>query len=186
MITGTGVHDRPESAFTIDWNECSRSTGIGVHDPPERAAWRRGARSVREGFRPGSAPVREKRVGLSRGPHRRLWAFNGPRWYRSVPLRGVAAGRVGAFATATRPAICQLGLDLSGWAGRWDRNGARGPSVRTPMPRTVRLHAVATSIRAHDVFGTSTQLSGRATHPITTMMPVRQCGHSRNDCPVSA
>jgi hypothetical protein len=38
MITGTGVHDRPESAFTIDWNECSRSTGIGVHDPPERAA----------------------------------------------------------------------------------------------------------------------------------------------------
>lgn len=38
MITGTGVHDRPESAFTIDWNECSRSTGIGVHDPPERAS----------------------------------------------------------------------------------------------------------------------------------------------------
>jgi hypothetical protein len=37
MITGTGVHDRPESAFTIDWNECSRSTGIGVHDPAERA-----------------------------------------------------------------------------------------------------------------------------------------------------
>jgi hypothetical protein len=27
MITGTGVHDRPESAFTIDWNECSRSAG---------------------------------------------------------------------------------------------------------------------------------------------------------------
>jgi hypothetical protein len=134
----------------------------------------------------GSAPVSEKRVGLSRGPHRRLWAFNGPRWYRSAPLRGVAAGRLGAFATATRPAICQLGLDLTDWAGRWDRNGARGPSVRTPMPRTVRLHAVATSIRAHDVFGTSTQLSGRATHPITTMMPVWQCGHSRNDCPVSA
>jgi len=39
MITGTGVHDRPESAFTIDWNECSRSTGIGVHDPPDRARW---------------------------------------------------------------------------------------------------------------------------------------------------
>jgi hypothetical protein len=41
MITGTGVHDRPESAFTIDWNECSRSTGIGVHDPLERAINRR-------------------------------------------------------------------------------------------------------------------------------------------------
>jgi hypothetical protein len=38
MITGSGGHDRPESAFTIDWNECSRSTGIGVHDPAERAA----------------------------------------------------------------------------------------------------------------------------------------------------
>jgi hypothetical protein len=37
MITGNGVHDPPESMFTIKWNECSRSTGIGVHDPPERA-----------------------------------------------------------------------------------------------------------------------------------------------------
>ena len=37
MITGTGVHDPPELVFTIDWNECSRSTGIRVHDPPERA-----------------------------------------------------------------------------------------------------------------------------------------------------
>jgi hypothetical protein len=37
MITGTGVHDRPESAFKINWNARSRSTGFGVHDPPERA-----------------------------------------------------------------------------------------------------------------------------------------------------
>ena len=37
MITGTGVHDRPELLFTINWIECSRSNGIGVHDPPERA-----------------------------------------------------------------------------------------------------------------------------------------------------
>jgi hypothetical protein len=37
MITGTGVHDRPESAFRINWNACSRSNGFGVHDPPERA-----------------------------------------------------------------------------------------------------------------------------------------------------
>jgi len=28
MITGTDVHDRPETAFTIDWNECSRSAGM--------------------------------------------------------------------------------------------------------------------------------------------------------------
>ena len=96
------------------------------------------------------------------------------------------AGRLGVFATATRPAICQLGLDLTGWAGRWHRDGAGGPSVGTPACRTVRLHAMATLLRAHDVFGTSTQISGRATHPITTMMPVRQCGHSRSDRPVSA
>ena len=37
MITGTGVHDRPESAFRINWIGCSRSNGIGVHDRPERA-----------------------------------------------------------------------------------------------------------------------------------------------------
>jgi hypothetical protein len=37
MITGTGVHDRPESLFTINWIECSRSNGTGVDDPPERA-----------------------------------------------------------------------------------------------------------------------------------------------------
>jgi hypothetical protein len=38
MITGFGVHDRPEYVFKIDWNRCSRSPGIRVHDPPERAA----------------------------------------------------------------------------------------------------------------------------------------------------
>jgi class 3 adenylate cyclase/predicted ATPase len=37
MITGIGVHDPPESVFTIDWNLCSRSNGIRVHDPPESA-----------------------------------------------------------------------------------------------------------------------------------------------------
>ena len=37
MITGVGVHDPPESVFTIDWNLCSRSNGIRVHDPPESA-----------------------------------------------------------------------------------------------------------------------------------------------------
>jgi hypothetical protein len=38
MITGIGVHDPPESVFTIDWNLCSRSNGIRVHDPPESAS----------------------------------------------------------------------------------------------------------------------------------------------------
>ena len=38
MITGTGVHDRPDSAFKINWTGCSRSNGIGVHDRPEHAS----------------------------------------------------------------------------------------------------------------------------------------------------
>src|SRR6185437_11194810 len=37
MITGTGVHDPPDSASTLNRNGCSRSTGFSVHDPPERA-----------------------------------------------------------------------------------------------------------------------------------------------------
>jgi len=41
MITGIGVHDPPESVFTIEWNLCSRSNGIRVHDPPESAQWDR-------------------------------------------------------------------------------------------------------------------------------------------------
>lgn len=37
MTTGIGVHDRPDSVFTINWIECSRSNGIGVHDRPDFA-----------------------------------------------------------------------------------------------------------------------------------------------------
>jgi hypothetical protein len=37
MITGTGVHDPPDSMFMIDWIGRSQSNGIGVHDPPEYA-----------------------------------------------------------------------------------------------------------------------------------------------------
>jgi hypothetical protein len=37
MITGTDVHDRPDSAFKINWTGCSRSNGIGVHVRPEHA-----------------------------------------------------------------------------------------------------------------------------------------------------
>ena len=38
----------------------------------------------------------------------------------------------------------------------------------------------------HDVSGTGWQTPDRAMQSITTMMPVWQCGHSRNDRPVSA
>jgi hypothetical protein len=50
MITGIGVHDAPESVFTIDWNLCSRSTGIRVHDPPESAVEDRARRTKKARF----------------------------------------------------------------------------------------------------------------------------------------
>jgi hypothetical protein len=38
-----------------------------------------------------SAPVSEKRVGLSRGPAPRLWAFNGPGWLKARAIDGLAS-----------------------------------------------------------------------------------------------
>jgi len=46
VITKTGVHDRPDSAFRISRNARSRSTGFGVHDPPERAVKAASARET--------------------------------------------------------------------------------------------------------------------------------------------
>jgi hypothetical protein len=54
MITGTGVHDRPDSAFKINWTGCSRSNGIGVHDRPEHADE---AAVVRAAYFAGAAAV---------------------------------------------------------------------------------------------------------------------------------
>jgi hypothetical protein len=79
----------------------------------------------------------------------------------------------------------QQRLDLTSWAGRFHPNHAHRPRVGNPVSRAVHLSTMETWWRAHDVSGTGRQISGRAMQPITTMMPVRQCGHSRNDCPVS-
>jgi hypothetical protein len=62
----------------------------------------------------------------------------------------------------------------------------RCASVGTPIWRVIRLYTVGAVIPGHDVSGTGWQILGRATQSITTMMPEWQCGHSRNDCPVSA
>lgn len=58
--------------------------------------------------------------------------------------------------------------------------------IRTPCRRVVQIDAVGAPGLGHDVFGTGWQIVGRAMQSITTMMPVWQCGHSRNDRPVSA
>ena len=64
--------------------------------------------------------------------------------------------------------------------------GCPSPSISTPKWRAVRLHVVGALTRGHDVSGTGWQILGRAMQSITTMVPVWQCGHSRNDRPVSA
>jgi hypothetical protein len=71
--------------------------------------------------------------------------------------------------------------------------GPRSPNVPTPIRPVIRVHAVGKPISDHDVSGTGWQTlgdrareGGRAMQSITTMVPVWQCGHSRNDCPVNA
>jgi hypothetical protein len=65
-------------------------------------------------------------------------------------------------------------------------SGCRWTSRPIPIWRALRAHAVGALIQGHDVSGTARQTLGRAMQSTTTMMPVRQCGHSRSDCPVSA
>jgi hypothetical protein len=77
--------------------------------------------------------------------------------------------------------------DLSGHPLFERAGGRRGPSVGAPIRPAVRLCAVGPSIPGHDVSGTGWHVMGcRAMQSITTMVPVWQRGHSRNDRPVSA
>jgi hypothetical protein len=74
--------------------------------------------------------------------------------------------------------------DLTLWTQRARTCGRRSPNV--PILIRQALHAVGMPIVDHDVSGTGWQTLGRAMQSITTMVPVWQCGHSRNDCPVNA
>jgi hypothetical protein len=62
---------------------------------------------------------------------------------------------------------------------RAQARGRRGHGIPAPIWRALRLRAVGTPIWGHDVSGAGWQTAGR-------VMPVRQCGHSRRDRPVSA
>jgi hypothetical protein len=66
------------------------------------------------------------------------------------------------------------------------RRTALGATILAPICRTIRPRALGTKELGHDVSGTGWQTSGRRTQPMTTMTPVRQCGHSRKDRPVNA
>jgi len=103
-----------------------------------------------------------------------------------VRALGIASGGWEPFAAPAMPPNDRHSLDLATW--RWFRRSGslRGASVPTLVWRSIRRRAVGTSIPGHDVSGTGRQTLGRAMQPITTIMPVWQCGHARNDRPVSA
>ena len=89
-------------------------------------------------------------------------------------------------AVPIEPSSDHPGLNPSLRPRRGRTFGCGSPSVPTPIRRPIRPHGVGTPISGHDVSGTGWQTLGRAMQPTTTMTPVWQCGHSRNDCPVNA
>jgi hypothetical protein len=90
-----------------------------------------------------------------------------------------------AFAAPNEPSSDPYSDDLAAWPPFSDVRGSRGASVHRPPWRAIGLRAVGTPVRGH-VSGTGWQIFDAAIQSITTMMPVWQCGHSRNDWPVSA
>src|SRR5208337_4331051 len=88
------------------------------------------------------------------------------------------------FAVPTTQPNHQRSRDLATWSLFGRSESVRGPSVATAVRRAVRWRAVGASIPGHDVSGAGRQTLGRAMQSITTMMPVWQCGHARNDRPV--
>jgi hypothetical protein len=113
MITRTGVHDRPEWPFTINWIGCSRSNGIGVHDPPERAGggvWTRGLlirRNISDGERAYFSTWCPAGTSLET-----LVAVEGQRW--SVE-DGFETAKTDSVSTITSPVPGMVGTAMSRW-----------------------------------------------------------------------
>jgi hypothetical protein len=100
---------------------------------------------------------------------------------RSIRNRGLLP-----FAAPARRWIDQHGVEFTMLSLRRHPNSPHGASGRTVVPQALRLRTVGPSIRGHDVSRTGWQTMNREIESITTMTPVRQCGHSRNDRPVNA
>ena len=52
-----------------------------------------------------------------------------------------------------------------------------GHDVPPPIGRVAQLYMAGVPVGDHEVSGIDWQMPGRAMQPITTIMPVRQCGH---------
>jgi hypothetical protein len=105
----------------------------------------------------------------------------GPVRRRSIQNRGLMP-----FAEPVRPSIERHCLYLAPLSLRRHANSPRGASDHALVPQALHLRTVGTSIRGHDVSGTGWQTLNCGMQWITTMTPVRQCGHSRKDRPVNA
>jgi len=114
-----------------------------------------------------------------------LWAFNEPGWLGGAHDWGFRFGGLAPFEISTGLSNCQ-------------RRRRVTPAPPTDAPTTQAAQAsrprsggrfcfarFGRSMWAHDVSGTDWQILARSMQPITTMMPVWQWEHSRNECPVS-
>ena len=115
---------------------------------------------------------------------RGLWALNVPfLWQCTIAARAremkVWTKVIGLSRRHRR--LCLTVLTMVGYP-----SGCRWTSRCIPIWWARQAHAVCALVRGHDVSGTAWQTLGRAMQSTTTMMPVWQCGQSRNDCPVSA
>src|ERR1700685_2223620 len=105
-----------------------------------------------------------------------------------VPMldRGFLTDKLKGEIEAVGPSRDHGSLYLTVWPLFRAPVGCRWTSDPDPTRRAVRIRAIGTPISGHDVSGTGWQSLGGLMQSITTMMPVWQCGHSRNDCPVKA
>ena len=101
-------------------------------------------------------------------------------------LRDNREGHGQASAAPNELSSGRHSLALAAWHLCSAIRGRRGASGVAPIWRARCRHDAGTLIPGHDVSGTGWQILGRAMQSITTMVPMWQCGHTRNDCPVSA
>jgi hypothetical protein len=104
-----------------------------------------------------------------------------PRRPSPIWPRDSLKGNGWASAAPNEPSSDRHSWDLAAWPPSSDVRSHFDVSVATPIWRALRGHAAGTPILDHDVSRTGWQILGRAMQSITTMMPVWQCGHSRND-----
>jgi hypothetical protein len=103
-----------------------------------------------------------------------------PMAHHSIPGSGLKARTVAVWRSTPDPDLVLSARPLFGGPG-----GDCGTSAAIPAGPAIGTYAVKATPPGHDVSGTGRQILERAMQSITTMMPVWQCGHSRNDCPVS-